>query len=292
MLTMHAINSAKRVTFFFICDASGSTKAVICGKGRKSPNVLINANIHEVIRLLSSNPQLLARAELVFIAYSDTMKILVDKNAGTNAPPKLEFVPFEGGDESNRYGYKPDYFIPIIRVKDNPPTIEPTSGCTYTAHAIEAACHLRLERSKDILSQSICDVSPSEFFVMTDGDRGWQESSEYKDQVIKMANDLAYAKESDKKIIPVVIGLGNQMDRTTQKTLARFSEPVTGENAFFWIKGESDGNLQSGIEKLYKFIGPSLVATSNYIEDSIDTLLENLRQQVREVCPDLISTVS
>lgn len=291
MLTMRVINSAKRVTFIFVCDASGSTR-YICGMGTKTPNQLINETIRTTIAILCKNAQLRARAELVFIAYSDTMKILVDKNAGTDNPPEFVFVPFEGGNESNHYGYKPEYFIPIQQIENNPPTIEPTSGCTYTARAIEAACRLRLERSKDILSQSVCDVSPSELFVMTDGDKGWQEKAEYIEEVIKLDHELAYAKESDKKTIPVVVGMGSNLNEETKKTLARFSEPITGEKAFFWIKGNSDGEVEKGIEKLYKFIGPSIVATSNYTEDSIDSLLEGLRQQVREVCPDLLCTVN
>ena len=289
--TTNMYSSAKRVTFFFICDASGSVTC-LCGMGNKTPLMLINDTIKESLTTLGKNPQLRARAEVVFIAYSDTMKILVDKNAGTGKAPEFVFVPFEGGDESNHYGYKPEYFIPLPQIVDKPPTIEATSGCTFTARAIEAACHLRLERSKDILSTSICDVSPSEMFLFTDGDRGWQESSGYIESVIKKSNELAYSKESDSKTIPVVIGLGTNLDNTTKKTLARISEPVTGEKAFFWIKGASNGEVEKGIKALYKFIGPSLVATSNYIESSIDTLLEGLRQQVRQVCPELLCTVN
>ena len=290
--TTNMYSSAKRVTFFFVCDASGSVTC-LCGMGNMTPLMLINGTIKEVLTTLGKNPQLRARAEVVFIAYSDTMKILVDKNAGEEGKaPEFVFDTFEGGDESNHYGYKSEYFIPLTDIVDNPPTIEPMGGGTHTARAIEAACHLRLERSKDILSTSACDVSPSEMFLFTDGHRGWQESTNYIDSVIKKSNELAYSKDSESKTIPVVIGLGNNLDDTTKKTLSRISEPIVGEKAFFWIKGASNGEVEKGVKELYKFIGPSLVATSNYVEGSIDTLLEGLRQQVRQVCPDLLCTVN
>lgn len=290
MLTKPTVNSSKRVPIIFIVDVSGSTRFT-CGIGSKTPNVLINAQIRNTVANMCKNSQLKVRGEVVIIKYSNEMEIMVDKNAGTGKPPKYVFEPFNGGDEENRYGYKADYFLPISQVNNHVPQIAPTGGGTYTARALEAACHLRLQRSKDILSQSVCDISPAVAIIMTDGGAAWQESPEYIDKVIRMTHELSCAKESERKIIPIVIGLGDNLDDTTKKTLARISEPITGANSFFWVKGESDGEIEEGIEKLYSFIGQSIVASSNYVERSVDALLEGLRQQVREVCPELLCTV-
>ena len=297
MLT-HPVSTVKIVPFLFINDISASTRGLLslCDDSRctKSANTLINEENNKVVSSLCENTQLRVRARISVINYSNYLEVMVPD---PDKPGEYKFEYYPGCGEDN-----PDidpYFNPISEVKGHLPEIKPTGGCTYTARAIDAACDLRCEYSKQILSYSVCDVSPSVIVLFTDGDECWQESDEYIDQVARRVNELSYAQETDKKTIFIVVGLGDNLSEKTKKNLARFGEPLLGKGGFFWIKGETDDKIQKGIEALYALIGQSIVASGSYVENSvndtvdgsIDSLLANLRQQVQEICPDLVCTI-
>ena len=284
------VNTAKIVPFIFLNDVSGSTGSMF-GVCRKSANMLINEENNKVVSGLCENTQLRARARIAVINYSNSMEIMIPDRERSG---EFAFERYEGCAENNA-GID-SYFNPITGVKGHIPEIKATDGGTFTARAIDAACDLRCKYSDEILSYSVCDVSPAVMVLFTDGDSAWQESDEYINRVVDRVNQLTRAQESDKKTIFIVVGLGENLSEKTKKVLACFGEPLLGEKSFFWIKGESDNKKKKGIETLYKLIGQSIVASSTYVEDSfadgsIDTLLANLRQQVQEICPDLVCTI-
>lgn len=287
------VNTAKIVPFIFLNDVSGSTECRF-GACCKSANKLINEENNKVVSGLCENAQLRARARIAVMNYSNSLEIMVpdqDRSAGF----EFECYQNDGGNNADIASY----FNPITEVKDHIPEIKATDGGTLTARAVDAACDLRCEYSDEILSYSVCDVSPAVMVLFTDGDSAWQESDEYINHVVDRVNRLTRAQESDKKTIFIVVGLGENLSNKTKRTLARFGEPLLGKEGFFWIKGESDDKVQKGIEALYKLIGQSIVASSTYVDSStdgfvdgtIDTLLANLRQQVQEICPDLVCTI-
>ncbi len=236
--------SSKPLLVTFVIDISPSTKNKGFKKG--TANELINMHFKRFISQLAGVPKILANAYIRVLTYSSEVTDV-----------------FKG-------------FIPLCELKDNVPDFKAVkTGVTRTMAAVEDGVDGILNYAKEISEFSECDLYTSVLVLLTDGDESLHDSEEYRAQVIKKVNECTKAPTRDKKILPVIVALGDHIGDSTREHLSSLSEGFI--DGHFCIPSNSD-DTDTDFSKLFEFISSTIVASIRI--DSVEVLLEDLRNLV------------
>lgn len=252
-------NLAKRLLISIVIDISPSTgfKNTL---GAKTPNELINEKLKSFIAQLCSNRKIRSSAEVCFVLYSTNVEV------------------------------KP--FVPLKSLENNVPRFSPVkSGGTRTASAMNAAYDAIHEKARLISGNSLGGgLYTSVVILLTDGDVSVHDSDDMIKDVTRRINACTVKESRAEKVLPIIVGLGDSINASTQKMLAEFNRGFV-DDGFFWVRNDTDEKVDDNLTRLFKFFSQSIVASVRVGENSVDVLLNELRSLVEEAYTDTLCKV-
>ena len=249
-------NLAKRLLIAIIIDISPSTgfKGAL---GSKTSNEMINQKLKSMIVQLCKNAKVRSAAEVCFVLYSSEVEV------------------------------KP--FVPLKTLENNVPEFAPVeSGGTRTATAVKAAYDALHKRASEIDAMH-GSLYTSIAILLTDGDISLHDSEDTIRNVTDMVNECTLKKSRAEKVLPIIVGLGDDIAESTKKMLAGLSKGLV-DDGFFQIHNSTDAQVDDDLTKLFRFFSSSIVRSVS--ADSVDVLLDELRSLVQEVYGETVCHVN
>ena len=247
---------AKRVLIAIILDISPSTGDKN-SLGSETPNKLINKKLQSLISQLCGNGKIRSCAEVCFVPYSTNVEV------------------------------RP--FVPLKTLENNVPEFAPVEhGGTRTATAMKAAYDAIHKRAAE-LSTKCGGLYTSVCILLTDGDISVHDSDEMIRKVTEEVNECTFKESRAEKVLPLVIGLGDNIADKTKEMLAGFSKGVV-DKGFFRIHNGSDKKVNEDMTQVFNLLFKSILKSIN--TDSVDTLLDEIRSLVQEAYGETVCHVS
>ena len=249
-------NAAKRVLIAIIIDISPST-GFKNSLGSKTSNKMINQKLKSLIAQMCQNGKIRSYAEVCFVLYSSDLEV------------------------------KP--FVPLKTLENNVPEFAPVdSGGTRTATAMNAAYDAIRERADNICARG-GSLHTSVAILLTDGDVSVHDSDDIIRKVTERVNECTLKKSRSEKILPLVIGLGDNIADKTKEMLSGFSKGLI-DNGFFQIHNSTDKQVNEDMTQVFNIIFRSILQSVN--TDSVDVLLDEIRSLVQEIYGDTLCHVN
>lgn len=244
-------NLAKRSLIAVVADISPSMDNII---GGKSAIELLNEKHEKMIAELLANPKLRTAAEICYVTYS------TDVNVSS--------------------------FVPLKTIERNVPVFKAEKkGGTRTAAAMKAAYDQIHKRAKELGGNLYTSI----VILLTDGDVSVHDSAELIQEVTSEINACTLKESRVEKVLPIIVGLGDNIADSTKTILAGFSKGLI-DKGFFQIHNGSENDVDNNLTKLFKFISQSIVKSTNV--DSVDVLLKELRELIQEAYGETICPVN
>lgn len=249
-------NLAKRVLIAIIIDISPST-GFKGSLGSKTSIEMINQKLASLIAQLCANPKIRSCAEVCFVLYSSDVEV------------------------------RP--FVSLKTLENNVPEFSPVeSGGTRTAAAMKAAYDAIHKRAAEISTRG-GGLYTSVSILLTDGDISVHDSDDMIRKVTEKVNECTFKESRAEKVLPLVIGLGDNIADKTKAMLAGFSKGMV-DNGFFRIHNSSDKQVNEDMTQVFNIIFKSILKSVG--TDSVDELLKEIRSMVQEAYGETLCHVS
>lgn|GEM_PF-6565563 len=248
-------NLAKRSLIAIGVDTSPSTEFKM-GLGSKTAMELINLKLNSLITQLCAIGKIRSSAEVCFVTYSSDIEV------------------------------KP--FVPLKTLENNVPEFTAVKkGGTRTASAVDAAYNAIHKRAEEIVSKN-GSLYTSVFILLTDGDVSVHDSDDVIRKVTEKVNECTFKESRAEKILPLIIGLGDNIADESKKMLAGFSKGVV-DKGFFQIHNSTDSKVDEDMTEVFNFLFQSIIKSIS--TDSVDFLLDEVRSMVEEVYGETICRI-
>lgn len=197
------------------------TKSMLRTKYGKTPLDILNNQLIIFVDTLKGIPSITERAEFSIITYTE----------GT----PVEEISFKPIDDT--------LYIPKIEARD---------GRTHTANAVDYAINMIDKRLE--VAGKFKQVNRSVLMLITDGNPDQNEDSEYRDTIIRKLNERTTSKDSEKQILPFIIGVGDNFTQQTEQILADYAKGFTKG----YLNIAQDHNTEDNFRELFQYISGSI----------------------------------